>query len=186
MQCISNALAPLLDIKQYLPHLLPNELRHFPYKTESGLCHHGTSQLNQDCWGSTGGSQPLSPKVNEGCGPVRVTIWFFVQVTISNKLPQTLSRPPWTWREVTSPGGGAWELAQFNQQEWVQDSLRSFPKSPLKDFWQTTVSAYKPENASVLRKSSTSDDCECWVQGKEISLPGGGTQSSVSFRGNGC
>lgn len=118
-----------------------------------------------------GRSLLLSTKVNEGCGPARVTIWFFVQVTISNKLPQTLSRPTWTWREITSPGGGAWELAQFNQQEWVQDSLRSFLKSPLKDFWQTTVSAYKPENASVLRKSSTSDDCECWVQGREIYTP---------------
>lgn len=75
MQYISNALAPFLEIKQYLPHLLMN--------WDSFLV-----KQNQACAIWDFPTEPrllrldwvlLSPKVNEGCGPAQVTIWFFVQ-----------------------------------------------------------------------------------------------------------
>lgn len=112
-------------------------MRHLPSKTESGLCLRGTSQLDQDSV-KAGSSCPCSCCLRRMKGvtllePLSHSLY---GITVSNRLPQTLSRSPWAWREVTSPGGGLWKSAQSIWLEWVQGFGRSFPKSPLKGFWQ--------------------------------------------------
>lgn len=117
-----------------------------------------------------GGSLLLSPKVNEGCGPVKVTIWFFVQVTICNKLPRDTLKTTLTWEK--SPLQVVGYESQLNSTSKSGFRiLRSFPKSPLKGFGRPLSLPISLRMQVSLRKSSTSDGCKCWVQGREIYTP---------------
>ena len=132
-------------------------MRHLPYKTESGLCLHGTSQPDQDSV-KAGSGCPCSCRLRRMKGvallePLSDSLYGIV---VSNRLPQTLSRSPWAWREVTEKLkkiSWAVEVGSIQLARVGSGLLKKLSQEPTEGLLAAPLPlACKRENAGVLRK----------------------------------
>ena len=129
----------------------------------------GTSQLNQDCWGWTGCY--CHPRWTKGVALPRSPSDSLYRITVSNKLPQTLSRSPWVERGHLSRWWGM-KVGSIQPARVGSGLFKKLSQEPTEGLLAAPLSlAYKPENARVLRKSSASGVCEWWVQARETYTP---------------